>query len=479
MSLAVAAIKQPSIDLHMAISLNNRLSTQVSLTPQLQQAIRLLQLSNNELEQELAKAAEDNPLLEFEPNPEIESNLNPSNERIEVAQNNWSNTSNASQDDEDWVERYERVAHQQTLLEHLEEQIHLLNIPPQEQSVLAYLAGCLDERGYLIDDLESIHAEIGTQLLDQDLSPAELLEAGLNRLKLLDPPGVGARNLAECLSLQIDRILEEQKGNVDDWQLAKLIVNTHLNKVGSKDWLKIKQACGKSQAEVLKAVECIRSLQHNPGAQFEREYDQWVLPDVAVKAKQGQWVVESNPNAKPRISLNNEYARILKENGQKKADGALKQKMLEASWMVKNIAQREETILKVAQEIVARQQKFFSMGAVGMRPLVLREIAESLNMHESTISRVTTQKYLSCPLGIYEFKYFFSSQLSSEKGGAISSTAVQALIKQIVENEPSGKPISDTNIAKLLSDQGYVIARRTVAKYREALRIPAVHLRKA
>ena len=260
MSLAVAAIKQPSIDLHMAISLNNRLSTQVSLTPQLQQAIRLLQLSNNELEQELAKAAEDNPLLEFEPNPEIESNLNPSNERIEVAQNNWSNTSNASQDDEDWVERYERVAHQQTLLEYLEEQIHLLNIQPQEQSILAYLAGCLDERGYLIDDLESIHAEIGAQLLNQNLNPAELLEAGLNRLKLLDPPGVGARNLAECLSLQIDRILEEQKGNVDDWQLAKLIVNTHLNKVGSKDWLKIKQACGKSQAEVLKAVECIRSL---------------------------------------------------------------------------------------------------------------------------------------------------------------------------------------------------------------------------
>jgi hypothetical protein len=155
MALAVPAIKRPSIDLNMAISLNNRLSTQVSLTPQLQQAIRLLQLSNNELEQELAKAAEDNPLLEFEPNPEIESNLNPSNERIEVTQNNWSNTGNASQDDEDWVERYERVAHQQTLLEHLEEQIHLLNIPPQEQSILAYLAGCLDERGYLMDDLDS------------------------------------------------------------------------------------------------------------------------------------------------------------------------------------------------------------------------------------------------------------------------------------------------------------------------------------
>ncbi|OYY11241.1 MAG: hypothetical protein B7Y67_14555, partial [Polynucleobacter sp. 35-46-11] len=204
----------------MAISLNNRLSTQVSLTPQLQQAIKLLQLSNNELEQELAKAAEDNPLLEFEPNPEIESNLSQSNERIETPQNNWSNTSQSSQDDEDWVERYERVAHQQTLLEHLEEQIHLLHTPPQEQSILTYLAGCLDERGYLIDDIETINTEIGALLQDQDLNSAELLEHGLSQLKLLDPPGVGARNLAECLSLQIDRILDEQQGNADDWQLA-------------------------------------------------------------------------------------------------------------------------------------------------------------------------------------------------------------------------------------------------------------------
>jgi RNA polymerase sigma-54 factor len=255
-------------------------------------------------------------------------------------------------------------------------------------------------------------------------------------------------------------------------------VVSHLAKVGSKDWQKIKQASGKPEAAVLKAVELIRTLQHNPGAQFERENDQWILPDVVVKQKQNRWIVDSNPNAKPRLSLNNEYARILKENGQKKIDGALKQKMLEASWLVKNIVQREETILRVAQAIVARQQQFFSMGAIGMKPLVLREIAEELEMHESTISRVTTQKYLACQLGIFEFKYFFSSQVSSEKGGGISSTAIQALIKKIVEEESASKPISDTQIAQLLSDQGYIIARRTVAKYRDILRIPPVHLRK-
>jgi len=460
----------------MAISLNTRVSQSVGLTPQLQQSIKLLQLSNSELEQELAKAVEDNPLLEFEPNPEIESNLSESSGRIEVNQNTWANNRISQDDDDDWVERYERIAHKQTLLEYLEEQIHLLNIDPQEQSLIAYIAGCLDERGYLPEDLHTIEADIGTQVNQKN--SFEDIKKALVKLQSLDPPGIGARDLAECLSLQIDRILEKPGSDQSTWELAKEIVIFHLPKVGSKDWQKIRQASGKSEAAVLKAVELIRTLQHNPGSQFERENDQWILPDVIVKPEHNRWVVESNPNAKPRLSLNNEYARILKENGQEKIDGALKQKMLEASWLVKNIAQREETILRVAQSIVARQQQFFSMGAIGMKPLVLREIAEELELHESTISRVTTQKYLACQLGIFEFKYFFSSQVSSEKGGGISSTAIQALIKKIVETESSSKPISDTQIAQLLSDQGYTIARRTVAKYRDILRIPPVHLRK-
>ena len=460
----------------MAISLNTRVSQTVSLTPQLQQSIKLLQLSNSELEQELAKAAEENPLLEFEPNPEIESNLSQSNERVEVIQQSWGPSQASQDDDEDWGERYERVAHKQTLLEYLDEQIHLLNINPEEQSLIAYMAGCLDDRGYLPEDLEVIHTDLASQLAEK--TSLQHIKKALAKLQTLDPPGIGARDLAECLSLQIDRILETAKVDCAPWELAKEIVASHLSKVGSKDWQKIKQASGKSEAEVLKAVELIRTLQHNPGSQFERENDQWILPDVVVKLKNKRWVVESNPNAKPRLTLNNEYARILKENGQKKIDGALKQKMLEASWLVKNIAQREETIQRVAQAIVERQQQFFSMGAIGMKPLVLREIAEELEMHESTISRVTTQKYLACPLGIFEFKYFFSSQVSTEKGGGISSTAIQALIKKIVEEESASKPISDTQIAQLLSEQGYIIARRTVAKYRDILRIPPVHLRK-
>ena len=460
----------------MAISLNTRVSQSVSLTPQLQQSIKLLQLSSAELEQELAKAAEDNPLLEFEPNPEIESNLSQANERVEVNQNTWTSNQFSQDDDDDWNERYERVAHKQTLLEYLDEQIHLLNIDPEEQCLVGYMAGCLDDRGYLPEDLHAIHADIAIQLAKN--TSYQRVEKALLRLQSLDPPGIGARDLAECLSLQIDRILENASPNQATWELAKEIVVSHLSKVGSKDWQKIKQASGKSEVAVLKAVDLIRTLQHNPGSQFERENDQWILPDVVVKQKQNCWVVESNPNAKPRLSLNNEYARILKENGQKNIDGVLKQKMLEASWLVKNIVQREETILRVAQAIVVRQQQFFSMGAIGMKPLVLREIAEELEMHESTISRVTTQKYLACQLGIFEFKYFFSSQVSSEKGGGISSTAVQALIKKIVEAESASKPISDTQIAQLLSDQGYIIARRTVAKYRDILRIPPVHLRK-
>ena len=463
----------------MAISLNTRVQQQFTLTPQLQQAIGLLQLSNIELEQELAKAAEENPFLEFEPNPQIESNLSESSERLEQMQNSWTSSNKISQDDEDdWTERYERIAHKQTLLEYLEEQIHLLNVSAKEQSIIIYLAGCLDNRGYLIDDIESIYLEIKNELNGDELNSLGLIEAALEKLQSLDPPGIGGRNLAECLSLQIDRILNKSNINESEWRLAKYIVKNHLNKVGSKDWLKLKQASGKSEAEVLKAVELIRTLQHNPGAIFDRENDQWILPDIVVKMVDSLWVVESNPNAKPRISLNSEYAKILKDSGQERGDGVLKQKILEANWLIKNIAQREETILKVANEIVRHQQQFFSVGAIAMKPLVLREIAETIGMHESTISRVTTQKYLSCPLGIFEFKYFFSSQLNSGNGAPISATAIQELIKRIIQEESATKPISDSKIAQILSDQGYEIARRTVAKYRDLMRIPAVHLRK-
>jgi RNA polymerase sigma-54 factor len=460
----------------MAISLNTRVSQTVSLTPQLQQSIKLLQLSSTELEQELAKEAEENPLLEFEPNPEIESNLTQNNLLSEANQVSWVNHRASQDDDEDWGEQYERIAHKQTLLEYLEEQIHLLNIESEEQSIITYLAGCLDERGYLPEDLKTIHKDIAAQISATD--SITYLERALIKLQSLDPPGVGARNLAECLSLQINRILESANSNREDWELAKVITSSHLSKVGSKDWQKIKQVSGQPEAKILKAVDLIRTLQHNPGSQFERENDHWILPDIIVKLKQQDWIAESNPNARPRLSLNNEYARILKENGQKKIDGALKQKMLEASWLVKNILQREDTILRVAQAIISRQQQFFFMGAIGMKPLVLREIAEELEMHESTISRVTTQKYLACPLGIFEFKYFFSSQVSSENGGGISSIAIQALIKKMVGEEFPNKPISDTQIAQLLGQQGYNIARRTIAKYRDILRIPPVHLRK-
>jgi len=463
----------------MAISLHARVSQQVALTPQLQQSIRLLQLSNTELEQELAKVAEENPLLEFEPNPEIESNHSQIQAGLDSPQITWSGGGQQSgEDDEDWTEQYERLAHQQTLLEYLQEQIHLLKVEPEEQSLVAYLAGCLDDRGYLPESIESISQEISLEI--GATAGQALLRASraLDQLQQLDPPGVGAKDLSQCLSLQIERILQGTALHQEAWELALAIAKDHLHKVGTRDWLKLKQTFHKTEAEVSKAVACLRSLQHNPGAEFEREVDQWILPDVVVKQSQGQWVVNANQNARPKLSLNSEYARILKESGNDEATGALKQKMLEASWLVKNIIQREETILKVAKEIVARQQKFFAIGALGMRPLVLREIAEAVGMHESTISRVTTQKYLSCPLGIFEFKYFFSSQLGSEQGGSVSSTAIQALIKQIIAEESNKKPISDSSIASLLASQGYVIARRTVAKYREALRIPAVHLRK-
>jgi RNA polymerase sigma-54 factor len=459
----------------MALSLKNRVGQQANLSQQLQQSIRLLQLSNNELEQELTKAADENPLLEFEPNPEIAADASELNGQFQEVTNAWLGNSNR-QEEEDWEEKADRIACQATLLGYVEEQIHLLHITTQEQSLINYLAGCLDERGYLIDEIELIAVDITNQIHEK--YPLKAIQDALKKLQSLDPPGIGARNLSECLSLQIQRFLDDPKSDLTTWHLAKYIVDYQMNELASKDWLKIRKASGKTEGEILRAVQLIRTLQHNPGAQFEANSNQWVIPDIAIKNKGGRWIAESHPNARPRISIHSEYAKILKESGSKNIDGSLKQKLLEANWLIKNIAQREETILKVAQEIVLRQQQFFTMGALGMKPMVLREIAETLNMHESTISRVTTQKYLTCQLGIFEFKYFFSSQVSLENGGNISSTVIQALIKKIIADEPSSKPISDSTITKILGDQGYIVARRTVAKYREILRIPPVHRRK-
>lgn len=462
----------------MKIALKTQFGQHLALTPQLQRSIQLLQISSAELEEEVAKAAEENPMLEYSPPDQSKDDGEP-NEKMEMIQANWASSAPSRDDDEDWDTRHEQQAQVKSLLNYLEEQIQSLRIDPPAKGLVVYLAGCLDERGYLPEPLEDLATEIHSELKITKTSALTQLKTALTELQKLDPAGIGAHSLAECLCLQIQRQMQFDTEHSDKLQLALNLAQNHLSKIAQKDWSKLRQIFKQSEANIMEAVAHIRTLQHNPGEHFDTNVEQWISPDVFIKLNaKGKWVVHSNQAIKPRLTLNQEYSRILKENNAKKNNLALHQKMLEARWLIKNIEQREETILKVAEAIVERQQNFFHQGNIAMKPLVLREIAAAIGMHESTISRVTNNKYLACPAGIFEFKYFFSAQLSSEKGQAVSATAVQSLIKQIILDETPKKPISDNQITNLLASQGFVVARRTVAKYRELLRIPPAHLRK-
>ena len=462
----------------MKIALKTQFGQHLALTPQLQRSIQLLQISSAELEEELAKAAEENPMLEYSPPDQLKEDAEP-NEKIDMIQANWASSAPSRDDDEDWDTRHEQQAQVKSLLNYLEEQIQSLHIEAHVKQLVIYLAGCLDDRGYLPETLEDLASEIHLELKITKAMALTQLKAALTELQTLDPAGIGAHSLAECLCLQIRRQMEFDTDNSEKLQLALNLAQQHLSKIAQKDWGKLRQIFKQPEAKIMEAVAHIKTLQHNPGEQFDANIEQWISPDVFIKLNpKGKWVVHSNQAIKPRLTLNQEYSRILKENNAKKNNLALHQKMLEARWLIKNIEQREETILKVAEAIVERQQNFFHQGNIAMRPLVLREIAAAIGMHESTISRVTNNKYLACPAGIFEFKYFFSAQLSSEKGQAVSATAVQSLIKQIILDEAPKKPISDNQITNLLASQGFVVARRTVAKYRELLRIPPAHLRK-
>jgi RNA polymerase sigma-54 factor len=462
----------------MKIALKTQFGQHLALTPQLQRSIQLLQISSAELEEEVAKAAEENPMLEYSPPDQSKDDGEP-NEKMEMIQANWASSAPSRDDDEDWDTRHEQQAQVKSLLNYLEEQIQSLRIDPPVKGLVVYLAGCLDERGYLPESLEDLATEIHSELKVTKASALTQLKTALTELQKLDPAGIGAHSLAECLCLQIQRQMQFDTEHSDKLQLALNLAQNHLSKIAQKDWSKLRQIFKQPEANIMGAVAHIRTLQHNPGEHFDTNVEQWISPDVFIKLNaKGKWVVHSNQAIKPRLTLNQEYSRILKENNAKKNNLALHQKMLEARWLIKNIEQREETILKVAEAIVERQQNFFHQGNIAMKPLVLREIAAAIGMHESTISRVTNNKYLACPAGIFEFKYFFSAQLSSEKGQAVSATAVQSLIKQIILDETPKKPISDNQITNLLASQGFVVARRTVAKYRELLRIPPAHLRK-
>ena len=470
----------------MKPTLQLKLSQHLALTPQLQQSIRLLQLSTLELEQELEQMLRDNPLLE---RAEETLYAAPSDSGVESAasgadapaeepaptreEDSWlGDADNASYGstsgsfDDDDGDRHDVQAATTSLREHLTWQLGLLNLPAQDRSLVQCLIDALDDDGYLAVPLEELAEALTTDL---GIEPEEL-QIALRYLQNFDPTGVGARSAQECLALQLLALPTDATQ-----QLALKIVRAHLDLLAGRDFVRLKKLTGADDEALRAAQHLIRSLNPRPGAQYTPIDARYITPDVVVRKVHGKWTASINQDAFPRLRINSLYASIL---GQQRGSG-LSGQLQEARWLIKNVQQRFDTILRVAQAIIDRQKQFFDYGEVAMRPLVLREIADILGLHESTVSRVTTQKYMATPRGIFELKYFFGSHVATESGGACSATAIRALIKQLVGAENPKKPLSDSQLADVLGQQGIVVARRTVAKYRESLNIPPVKLRKA
>jgi RNA polymerase sigma-54 factor len=493
----------------MKQSLQLRTSQHLALTPQLQQSIRLLQLSTLELHQELEQLLSDNPLLErlddpldhsvrllgdgainattpsetppepgapadapaaaegegesaFEAGAEAESSSG------NDADGEWGEVGRAKgSDDEDSRPQLEAGA--TTLREHLMEQMRVTVLEARDRALVELIIDALDDNGYLEESLEEILARMPGELeID-----ADEMKTALSMLQSFDPAGVGARNAAECLALQIRRMPAIP---MVTRRMALVIVEKHLAWFAQRDFNKLKKALDCDDEDLREAQTVIRQCNPHPGAAFAADVSDFVVPDVIVRKSKNGWSVSLNNDVMPRLRVNSLYANLLKQG---KGEAQMGAQLQEAKWLIKNMRQRFDTILRVAEAIVERQRNFFSHGAVAMRPLVLREIADTLGLHESTISRVTTQKYMLTPHGMFELKYFFGSHVATEAGGEASSTAIRALIVQLTGAEDPKNPLSDSKIADMLGEQGMVIARRTVAKYREALKIPPVALRKS
>ncbi|GAA4337700.1 RNA polymerase factor sigma-54 [Pigmentiphaga soli] len=483
-----------------------RTSQHLALTPALQQSIKLLQLSTLELEHEIEQILQENPLLERDddvPSGALRVDADGSVHEVTVAADHGAAESGAetseapaavddvpdAPDVPDLPELHrpggeydddtapQLAARSASLREHLLEQLSLTQVTTRDGALVRALIDELDDNGYLGSSLE----ELATLFPEELEIDCDELRSALGLLQSFDPAGVGARNMSECLRLQLrdpdlDRLPEARDPQA--LACARIIVDEHLTLLGARDYARLRKALGCDDDRLRAAQSLIRRLDPRPGARYSSPAADYVVPDVVVRKVGNQWRAILNSEAVPRLRVNQLYAQILKSE-RASAHPGLSSQLQEARWLIRNVQQRFDTIQRVAQAIVERQHGFLNHGEVAMRPLVLREIADTLGLHESTISRVTTQKYMLTPLGTFELKYFFGSHVATETGGAASSTAIRALIKQLVSAEEPTQPLSDSQLAQMLGEQGIVVARRTVAKYREALKIPPVSLRKA
>jgi len=480
----------------MKPTLQFRLSQHLTLTPQLQQSIRLLQLSTVELNQEIEQLLMENPILEREDGesdaaaasapaaPEREAASGTSadeaqggdperNEQLPADfASPWRGTEDGGADEDG--ERGGAAADLPTLRDHLNSELALTNLGTRDRALVGLLIDALDDDGYLTQSLEDIAALMSAEAQ----VTVEELAIALRHLQNFEPAGVGARAPGECLALQIRAMQEGSAATGASATLALEICEQHLKLLASRDYVRLKSLTGADDEALRAAQALIRGLNPRPGAAFAKVEARYVVPDVVVRKVKGVWRASLNQDAMPRLRVNRLYAELA-ARPRNSGGNALATQLQEARWLIKNVLQRFDTILRVSQAIVDRQRSFLEHGEVAMRPMVLREIADVLGVHESTISRVTTQKYMATPRGTYELKYFFGSHVATDTGGAASSTAIRALIKQLVAAENSKAPLSDSRLSQILAEQGIVVARRTVAKYRESLQIPPVNQRKS
>ena len=535
----------------MKAGVHLRMSQQLALTPQLQQSIRLLQLSTLELNQEIEQALHENPLLERDDDPlsshlrlgadglvlappastdaqagatapDAELPAGPGGEETEPAADSggdddgaWSQEprgSGGGTGDESNEGPQDWATTAPTLRDHLRMQLGSTSVTDRDRALVGMLIEAVDENGYLGVTLEELIELCGAT---EQVDPEEL-HAALSLLQSFDPPGVGATSVSECMRLQIDARLNglPRTGQAEErriLQVARRIVCEHLQLLAARDFAKLRKVLDTDDALLRAAHLRIRGLNPHPGVGFATSAPDYVVPDILVRRVSGRWVARLNPDVVPRLRVNHAYAAILKSDTGKPAAANAKPdarngtdtigtgagglppaganaaagpvadwstRLQDARWLIRNLRQRFQTIERVAQAIVERQSRFFTYGAIAMRPLVLREIAATLGLHESTISRVTANKCMATPFGVFELRYFFGSHVATEAGGEASSTAIRALIKQLIEAETPTNPLSDSKIAEMLGAQGMVVARRTVAKYRELMQIPPAAMRK-
>ncbi|WP_042964164.1 RNA polymerase factor sigma-54 [Escherichia coli] len=474
----------------MKQGLQLRLSQQLAMTPQLQQAIRLLQLSTLELQQELQQALESNPLLEqIDTHEEIDTRETQDSETLDTADAleqkempeelpldaSWdtiytagtpSGTSGDYIDDELPVYQGETT---QTLQDYLMWQVELTPFSDTDRAIATSIVDAVDDTGYLTVPLEDILESMGDEEIDIDE-----VEAVLKRIQRFDPVGVAAKDLRDCLLIQLS-----QFDKTTPWlEEARLIISDHLDLLANHDFRTLMRVTRLKEDVLKEAVNLIQSLDPRPGQSIQTGEPEYVIPDVLVRKHNGHWTVELNSDSIPRLQINQHYASMCNNARNDDDSQFIRSNLQDAKWLIKSLESRNDTLLRVSRCIVEQQQAFFEQGEEYMKPMVLADIAQAVEMHESTISRVTTQKYLHSPRGIFELKYFFSSHVNTEGGCEASSTAIRALVKKLIAAENPAKPLSDSKLTSLLSEQGIMVARRTVAKYRESLSIPPSNQRK-